>query len=153
MEKESNNTWLWLAGIIGVVYLFGSRTLAGIKCRLVSLIPVSITETQIKINLGIQIYNPTGVRVLLGKVDADFYINSQNVGGIYYSINRYIQPKAVSNINIQVTIDKASISATLWNQIQTGYLLNMDFDFVGTVEANRAFIPVNLHFIAEDFKL
>lgn len=151
MAKKSNNTWLWVGGIAAVLWLSWRSILRRIRYRIAGLQLVSVTPEAVKLNLMVELYNPSGISAQIGDFFAQVYINGMQVGVVSYPINRYLQPRAINRFTIQVTAQPQFLTAALWQQLISGNLMNMDMDVVGNVQVDRWRVPVRVHLIMEDF--
>lgn len=150
-KKKDNRVWLWVGGIAAVLWLSWRGMLSRVKYRVAGLIPVRITAEEAVFNLILQLYNPSGVKALIGNMYANVYINGARVGVVSYPVNRYLWPRQVNQFTVQVTAHPGALASVVWQQLVSGYFGNMDFAIRGYIEVDGHQLPVRLYFIMEDF--
>lgn len=149
-KKKNNSVWWWIGGAAALLWLSWRGLLSRVRYRIVGLVPVRVTADEAVFNLVMQLYNPSGIKALVGDMYANVYINGCHVGVVSYPVNRYLRPRQVNQFTVQVTARPAQLTAVLWQQLTSGYFYNMDFDMRGYIDVEGRQLRVSLHFVMED---
>lgn len=150
---DSKNNFFWLFGIGAALWLLWGRTVNSIinlGFKLAGIQVVSFSKETTTLNLQVAIKNPTLHTLTLWGIKFNLSFNGEHIANIDQQINRKIKSRAVSVINIQVTIKNTEVVNKLVEQLNSGLYDNWNIGMSGNVRVDNSYYPFSVVFFAED---
>ena len=150
---KGENKFVWLFGIGTALWLLWGRTINSIinlGFKLIGIQVVSLTQETTTLNLNVAIKNPTLHTLTLWGIKFNLSFNGDHIANIDQQINRKIVSKAVSTLNIQVTIKNTEVVNKLVEQLNSGLYDNWNIGMSGNVRVDNSYFPFSVVFFAED---
>lgn len=133
----------WVLGGVAAIALFGKQKISfGLKdIRLAGMITTDI----IPIRLVAWIKNETLVSVLVRSMSGVLVCNGQVVASVSQTINKRISSQSYIEQFIYVDLHNQAALAALFENINSGDINNLAFDFIGEVVVGEQW-PIGLKF-------
>lgn len=152
MAKNNDKIYWWL-GIGAALWMLWGRTvntIINLGFKLIGIQVVSLTQETTTLNLQIAIKNPTLHTLTLWAIKFNLSFNGEQIAVIDQAINRKIQGKEVTILNIQVTINNTETVNKLVEQLNSGIYDNWTIGLSGDVRVDNSYYPFSVVFFAED---
>lgn len=152
MAKNNDKIYWWL-GIGAALWMLWGRTantIINLGFKLIGIQVVSLTQETTTLNLQIAIKNPTLHTLTLWAIKFNLAFNGEQIAVIDQAINRKIQGKGITTLNIQVTINNSETVNKLVEQLNSGMYDNWTIGLSGNVRVDNSNYPFSAVFFAED---
>ncbi len=152
MAKNNDKIYWWL-GIGAALWMLWGRTantIINLGFKLIGIQVVSLTQETTTLNLQLAIKNPTLHTLTLWAIDFSLSFNGELIAVINQTINRKIQAKEVTTVNVQVTVKNRDVVNKLVEQLNSGTFDNWTIGLSGNVTVDNSYYPFSAVFFAED---
>lgn len=152
MMKNNDKIYWWL-GIGAALWLLWGRTvntIINLGFKLIGFQVVSLSQETTTLNLQIAIKNPTLHTLTLWAIKFNLTFNGEQIAVIDQAINRKIQGKGVTTLNIQATINNTEVVNKLVEQLNSGLYDNWNIGMAGNIRVDNSYFPFSVVFFAED---
>lgn len=139
---------LIVGGLLIVPTLIGAYKL---DLKIVGLLPTSISENEIKLNVNLQIKNMIGKRLDISSLTSEVYFQGINIGSIAYNSPIVLLASKSQIIGLPISISSSILGDTIWKEAINRNLQNFVLEFRGKIKIDNLSLPFNSTWTIQDF--